>query len=50
MITAKFGGHIRSKSETAQINELLCRILCHNICVLIRSIYELGVAPKFWKE
>ena len=50
MLKAKFGTHIRSKSETAQINELLCKVLCHNICVLIQSMYELGVAPKFWRE
>jgi hypothetical protein len=50
MLKAKFGTHIRSKSETAQINELLCKVLCHNICMLIQSMYELGVAPTFWKE
>lgn len=50
MIKAKFGERLRSKSETAQVNEVLCKILCHNICCLIQSIYELGIEPTFWTE
>ena len=50
MIKAKFGGALRSKSRTAQINEALCKILAHNICVLIQSNYELNVKPVFWQE
>jgi len=48
MIKGKFGGSVRSKSPVAQVNEVLCKILCHNICVLITSIYELGLEPTFW--
>lgn len=48
MIKAKFGASVRSKTPTAQVNEVLCKILCHNICVLIQSIYELGLEPVFW--
>jgi len=43
MIKGKFGSHLRSKGDTAQINEALCKILCHNICVLIHSMHEFGV-------
>jgi transposase len=50
MIKAKFGERLRSKSETAQVNEVLCKILCHNICCLIQSIYELGIEPTFWTD
>ena len=50
MIKAKFGGTLRNKSRTAQINEALCKILAHNICVLIQSMFELGIKPEFWKE
>ncbi len=50
MIKSKFGEHIRSKTDTAMVNELLCKVLCHNICVVIQSIYELGVEPTFWAE
>ena len=48
MIKAKFGTAVRAKTPTAQVNEVLCKILCHNICVLIQSIYELGLEPTFW--
>jgi len=50
MIKAKFGGSLRSKTRTAQINEALCKILAHNICVLIQSMHELGIEPKFWRD
>jgi transposase len=50
MIKAKFGDSLRSKTRTAQINEALCKVLCHNICCLIQSMFELNLKPKFWKE
>ena len=49
MIKAKFGERLRSKTETAQVNEVLCKILCHNLCCVIQSIYELGIEPTFWE-
>ena len=48
MIKAKFGAYVRSKTPTAQRNELLCKVLCHNLCVLVQSLYELGIEPTFW--
>ncbi len=48
MVKAKFGGHLRSKTFTAQANEALCKILCHNLCCLIQSAYELGIEATFW--
>ena len=50
MIKGKFGETLRSETPTAQVNELLCKVLAHNICILIQSIYELGVEPTFWAE
>ncbi len=50
MIKMKFGGSVRSKDEIAQANELYLKYLCHNICVLISSIYELGIQPEFWRD
>jgi transposase len=47
MIKAKFGERLRSKSETAQKNEVLCKILCHNLCCVIQSMYELGIDVDF---
>jgi transposase len=50
MIKAKFGDSLRSKTETAQVNEALCKILAHNICCLIQSMFELNIKPEFWQE
>ena len=47
MIKGKFGDAIRSKSTIAQANEVLCKVLCHNICVLIHSIHALGIESNF---
>ena len=49
MVKAKFGAFVRSKSDEAQVNELYCKYLCHNIAVLTSSIYEFGLVPEFWK-
>ena len=45
MIKAKFGDKIKSKNKTARVNEMLCKILAHNIVVLIHEFYELGISP-----
>jgi hypothetical protein len=50
MIKSKFGDALRSKTETAQINEALCKVLCHNLCCLIQSMFELDIKPEFWTE
>ena len=47
MIKARFGERLRSKTERAQINEALLKVLCHNLCVVIQSIYELGLEVEF---
>lgn len=47
MIKRKFGAAVRSKSITSQTNEILLKVLCHNICVLIQSMFELGVVCEF---
>jgi len=50
MIKAKLGGSVRSKNFTAQTNELLCKVLAHNIIVLIHEACELGLDPKDFME
>lgn len=47
MIKGKFGDAIKGKSETAQVNEVLFKVLCHNICVVHQSVYELGIEATF---
>lgn len=48
MIKRKFGDSLRSKTATAQVNETLAKVLCHNLVVLIHEMYELGIEPDFW--
>lgn len=50
MIKTKFGDAVRSKSYAGQLNEVLCKVLCHNICVIIQGIYEFGITPNFGAE
>ncbi len=50
MIKTKFGERLRSRTEVAQYNELLCKVVCHNICVTIQSMYEFGIEPSFWND
>lgn len=48
MIKRKFGDSLRSKSDTGQFNEVLCKVVCHNLCVLIACIHEIGLdVPAF---
>jgi hypothetical protein len=30
-------------SRTGQINEVLAKVLCHNLCVLIMAMHEIGL-------
>jgi transposase len=46
MIKAKFSDAVSSKTDVAMKNEVLCKILCHNICCLISAVYELGLQPS----
>lgn len=50
MIKAKFRDHVRSKTNVAMKNEVLCKIICHNICCLIQESHELGIDTTFWAE
>src|ERR1700676_470139 len=49
MVKAKFGTRIRSKTNVAQVNEVLCKLLCHNLCCLVHATYELGIEATFWR-
>ena len=49
MMKRKFGDYVRSKTDVAMKNEVLCKFLAHNICCLISAIYELGLQPVFDK-
>lgn len=50
MIKAKFGDAVRSKTDTAMVNEVLCKIICYNICCVIQEMHELGIDATFWSN
>ena len=47
MVKGKFGDSVRAKSESGQINEILLKFLCHNLCVINQEMHELGVTSSF---
>lgn len=49
LMKRKFGDSILSKTDTAMTNETLCKVLCHNLVVLIHEMHELGIEATFWK-
>jgi transposase len=50
MIKGKFGSALRSKSDAGQINEALCKVLAHNICVLVQAMHTFNIHPIFGSE
>jgi transposase len=48
MIKRKFADAVRAKGDTAMRNEVLAKILCHNLCCVISAWYELGIDPAAW--
>lgn len=50
MIKAKFGGSVRGKCETSQRNEVLAKVVCHNLSVLVHAHRSYGVQPQFGPE
>lgn len=50
MMKRKFGDSLRSKTDVAMVNEALCKVLCHNLVVLIHEMYELGIDPVFTRS
>ena len=50
MVKSKFGPSVRSKTAIGQTNEVLAKLLCHNIVVMVHSMFELGVVPEFQKQ
>lgn len=47
MMKRKFGDCLRGKMDTTKENEIMCRIVCHNLSVLSEAMLQLGVKPDF---
>jgi hypothetical protein len=50
MVKRKFGDSVRSKTDIAMKNEVLAKLICHNIFCVIQSAYEFGAEPIFATE
>ena len=48
MLKAKFGDAVRSKTDVAMKNEVLAKMVCHNIVCVVHEMYELNIEPTFW--
>ncbi len=46
-IKQKIGETIMSRNFNAQVNELFCKLIAHNITMLIQAMYTVGVLPDF---
>jgi transposase len=49
-VKRKFGDSVVSKTDAAMVNEVLCKLLCHNLTCLIQEQETLGIVPVFWKD
>ena len=47
MVKAMLGDSGRSKDDIGQVNEVLCKVLAHNICVVIQGANESGTPLEF---
>ena len=47
MIKAKFGDSVLSKSAIGQHNEVLCKVLAHNVVVVGQAIQEFGIDARY---
>lgn len=43
----KFGSRLTSRTTTAQINEMMAKVLAYNVCVVSKSLFELEIEPNF---
>ena len=47
MVKGRFGGFVRGRTLTTQFNEVLCKVLAHNICCLITAMHEFDLDLSF---
>jgi hypothetical protein len=47
MIKGKFGDSVMSKSPVGMSNEVLAKVLCHNVVVVGQAVHEFGIPGSF---
>lgn len=50
MIKQKFGGSLMTRNFVSQTNEILAKVLCHNITCLVRAYYEKKLFIEFQQK
>ena len=50
MIKQRFGQHVKSRNMIGQTNEILCKVLCHNLAVLVQEMFLSGIEINFYEE
>jgi hypothetical protein len=48
MIRSKHGDSLHSDGKPAMRNEILAKLVCHDLCCLTSAMYEMGINPVFW--
>lgn len=43
----KFEPYVKNKKDTAQINEILCKVILQNLSVILFNFFSLGIKPDF---
>lgn len=49
MIKRRFGNNVKCKKDTSQDNEILAKVLAHNICVLVQELFLNKIEINFNK-
>jgi hypothetical protein len=49
-VKRKFGSSVMSTGNVGMVNEVLCKLPCHNLTCLIQEEETLGISPIFWKD
>ena len=49
MIKSKFGAAVRAKLPIAQVNEILAKLVCHNLVCIVQAVEEFGIDVDFGK-
>ena len=47
MIKQRFSDSVMLKDPISQTNEILCKVLCHNLCVLAQELYLSNIEINF---
>jgi transposase len=50
MIKQRFGEFVKSRNFIGQTNEILCKVLSHNLCVLAQELFLSGIEIDFNEE